>query len=103
MRQLVLLGLRFGESRTFELSGRESLAGRVPRVEEPGEPAGETVPKASKVTEKNNGCNHIVCQIECGHEFCLVCLEPRTTHSKETGDATGTISLASGKWRRGRL
>lgn len=49
VRILVLRGLRFGESHTFELSGREGLAGRVPRVEElPEEPAaGETVPKVS--------------------------------------------------------
>uniref|UniRef100_A0A7N0V8N8 RBR-type E3 ubiquitin transferase n=1 Tax=Kalanchoe fedtschenkoi TaxID=63787 RepID=A0A7N0V8N8_KALFE len=35
-------------------------------------------PACHKSIEKNQGCNHMVCQ--CGHHFCWICLGPWTEH-----------------------
>jgi hypothetical protein len=36
-------------------------------------------PRCHANVEKNEGCNHMTCR--CGHEFCWICLRPRTTYA----------------------
>jgi len=44
----------------------------------------KSCPKCASRIEKNQGCNHIVCQ-KCKHGFCWICLQPWSTHGAGTG------------------
>ncbi|GMH72428.1 hypothetical protein TrST_g13265 [Triparma strigata] len=41
-------------------------------------------PKCATRIEKNQGCNHMVCQ-QCKHEFCWICVQPWEDHGANTG------------------
>jgi|GEM_PF-3278049 hypothetical protein len=41
-------------------------------------------PRCRANIEKNDGCNHMTCS-RCRHEFCWICLRPRTTHTAGHG------------------
>ncbi|CAD8094656.1 unnamed protein product [Paramecium primaurelia] len=48
---------------------------------------GKFCPKCNQFIEKDLGCNHMTCRkpLGCGFEFCWICMDTWSSHSKETG------------------
>lgn len=42
-------------------------------------------PKCKRPIQKNEGCMHMTCQKQCGHQFCWLCLGPWSSHGQSTG------------------